>query len=646
MYLLNLTLAQFLAVFGSVAAVAVALYLLDRSRRRQVVSTLRFWLAAERPAVAARRRHIQQPWSLVLQLVSMALLLLALAQLRWGTPAPTARNHVLVLDISAWMGARSGGRTLMDLARERARRYLRALPAADRVMLVRADALATPATAFEPDRAKVAAAVDASKPGYTALNLEQALSFAHRVQSQDGGRPGEIAYVGAGRTAALETSAPLPAPRNLRFLPVPDAVENCGLRKIGARRSAGDPDIWEIYVSAHNYGTGVRSLALSLDFRPAGGMSVAPAGARRLTLDPGGDAEAAFEYRSGAAGVLGVTLSPPDAFPADDRAELDLPAQAVLRVTVYSSEPDLLRPALDATRRVAAVYRKPEDYRPDDRGLVILDRFIPPVRPAADSIWIDPPAQGSPIPVRQAVEQAPLVRWDTSHPITAGLRARDLKLERANVFEAAPSDVRIAEAASGPVIVARPGAPKVAVFGFHPALSGMRYELATPLLFANLLRWVSPDVFRHSEIAGASVGMLTLELDGDAVPGEVKVTGAGGAALPFTLRDRKLHVFAGAPGSVAVLAGDREYVYSLTLPQLWDARWEPPKDARLGLPHYGPSIGPSNDLWPWLALAGGAGLVAEWFLFGMARKGARRVRRRARPAAARSATPQTVEARQ
>ena len=82
MYLLNLSLAQFLAVFGSVAAISVALYLLDRSRRRQVGSTLRFWVAATQPVAAARRRHLQQPWSLALQLLGMALLLLAIAQLR------------------------------------------------------------------------------------------------------------------------------------------------------------------------------------------------------------------------------------------------------------------------------------------------------------------------------------------------------------------------------------------------------------------------------------------------------------------------------------------------------------------------------------------------------------------------------------
>src|SRR5580698_6682897 len=107
MYFLNLSLFQFLAIFGSLSFISVALYLLDRSRRKQVVSTLRFWVAAEHPAVAARRKHIQQPWSLLLQLIGMALLLLAIAQLRFGSPAQAGRDHVIVLDTSAWMAARS-----------------------------------------------------------------------------------------------------------------------------------------------------------------------------------------------------------------------------------------------------------------------------------------------------------------------------------------------------------------------------------------------------------------------------------------------------------------------------------------------------------------------------------------------------------
>src|SRR5579863_9310336 len=251
MYFLNLSLLQMIAVFGAVSAVSVALYLLDRSRRKQIVSTLRFWVAADQPAVAARRKHINQPWSLLLQLVSMALLLLAIAQLRFGTPALAGRDHVIVLDTSSWMMARSGRATLMDVARQRARQYLRALPARDRVMLVRADAMATPATAFEPNHQKVDAAIQASHPGSTALNLNQALSFARHIQAQEGRRAGEIAFIGPGRTAESGESAVAP-PKNLRVISIADNVENCGLRKIGMRRAAGDPAVWEVYVSAHN----------------------------------------------------------------------------------------------------------------------------------------------------------------------------------------------------------------------------------------------------------------------------------------------------------------------------------------------------------------------------------------------------------
>src|SRR5580658_2783235 len=305
MYFLNLSLLQFLAIFGSISVISVALYLLDRSRRKQVVSTLRFWVAAENPVAAARRNRIQQPWSLLLQLLGMALLLLAIAQLRLGAPVLAGRDHVLILETSAWMGARSGNRTLMDIARDRARRYVRALPARDRVMLVRADGLATPATAFEPDRRKVEAAIQASVPGATALDLDQAFAFARHIQSQQGRRSGEIAFIGAGRTAERDSAA-APPPRNLRVIAIPDAIENTGLRKIGLRRSTNDPDLWEIYVSAHNYGVKARTVTISLNFGQADPTTRTPAGSQRVTINPAADAETTFQYRTAASGIVGV----------------------------------------------------------------------------------------------------------------------------------------------------------------------------------------------------------------------------------------------------------------------------------------------------------------------------------------------------
>jgi von Willebrand factor type A domain/Aerotolerance regulator N-terminal len=623
-FFLNLTFVQFGALLGASSAVVVALYLLDRSRRKQIVATLRFWVAAEQPTVVSARRRIQQPLSLLLQLVSICLLLLAIAQLRLGSQDSTPFDHVLILETSAWMGARPAGgpQTLMDEARARARAYLRSLPAGDRVMLVRADALAMPATAFESSREKVEEAIVGSEPGATALDMEAALEFARQTQQLSARRAGEIVFVGSGRVSEREAAAlsSISMP-NLRIAPIVDTAENCGLRKIGLRRSATDPDVWDIFISVRNYGLKPRTVRLVLQF---GG---APAGSQSLTLPPGSEQEVLFQRRTRAAGLLDVRLIPRDAFPADDRAVIELPEQKTLSVVVYSNEPQLLRPMLEASPHVRAVFRPVAEYSASETaGLVILDRFRPPSPPKVDSIWIDPPAGGSPIPVRSTVTHAMLTRWHSERSLGEGLRSKDLNLDSATVFEAAPDDIRIAEVEAGPVIVARPGKPKTVVIGFHPARSAMRYELATPLLFANTLRWMAPDIFLRRELIGGSVGTINTTLDSEVKPSDIRVTQADGSALPFTLRNRSLHFFSGAPGIVRVTAADRELVYSLVLPEIGEAKWEPPAGVKRGIPAARRNPAAAIDLWQALACLGALGLLVDWVFYGrLGRSAARKI---------------------
>jgi len=131
MGLLNLTLAELLAVLLPLSGLLVALYFYQRIRRRQVVSTLRFWPRRALGIHKSRRRKLHQPLSLLLQLLALLFLLLAVADPFLGSRASLLRQHVLILETSAWMNARSGGVTLMERARERALAYLRALPGID-----------------------------------------------------------------------------------------------------------------------------------------------------------------------------------------------------------------------------------------------------------------------------------------------------------------------------------------------------------------------------------------------------------------------------------------------------------------------------------------------------------------------------------
>jgi hypothetical protein len=608
MNFLNLSLGELIGMAGAISAGVVALYLLDRSKRRQVVSTLRFWTPADSRTEMKHRKRIQQPWSLLLQLLSLLFLLIALAGPRLGSD-DSGHDHVLILDTSAWMGARTARTILMDEARAAARQYVKALPSRDRVMLVRADALATPVTAFEADRQVLDDAIRQSQPGASALNLAQAFEFAQRAQKLQAQHAGEIVFAGAARVPEDEATL-ASVPSNLRVLPINGALENVGLRKIGLRRSTTVADTWDIFVSVRNYGLKPRDVGLELQ------LGGAPIGSHAFSLKPGEEQQATFAWRTHAAGYLEARLNSRDAFPQDDRAVVELPKEKPLRVVVYTNEPALLKPLL-ASNQVEAVFESPSRYSPDNPAdIVILDRFSPPQRPRVSSIWIEPPAVGSPIPVKGTRTAVKLESWRADNPLGAGIRTKDVLLASTEVFTPEPADLPVAESSEGPLIVIRPSAPKIAVFGFHPLKSSMKYELATPLLIANTLRWMAPDVFRTREVQAGTVGTVTVPVERGAV---AKVITEDNRPLPFTIEDNVLRFFSGSPGTVRVLTGDRELVYSLTLPDVAESLWRPPATVHKGIPRSTGSGVSASDIWPWFAVLGACGLLLDWLLFGRSR---------------------------
>ena len=614
MTFLNLSLGELLGLAGAISAGVVALYLLDRSKRKQVVSTLRFWTGADVRTQLKHRRRIQQPWSLLLEIISILMLLLAIAGPRLGVIDGSGRDHVVILDTSAWMGSRGSRGTLMDEAKDAARSYLKSLPRRDRAMLVRADALATPATAFESDLGKVEDAIRASQPGASALNLGQAIEFAQRAQRLQASRAGEIVFAGAGRVPAEQAEIDN-LPSNLRVLISGAPQENVGLRKIGLRRSPTAPDTWDIYVAVRNYGSKPHDVDLELQF----GKS--PAGSQRLSIKPGAEQEATFSYKATAPGYLEARLNVRDAFPQDDRALIELPGKASLHVVVYSSQPQTLRPLIASNPQVDALFEDPSKYDAAVKAdVIVFDRFAPKATPHASAIWIQPPADGSPVPVRETKAGVRLEKWNTDTQLGAGLRTQGVALESAQVLAPARTDVIVAESAAGPLVVAREGGGmKQAVIGFQPGSASMKYELATPLLAANILRWMAPDVFRSREIQAGTVGTISVPVSKDADPASIRVLDEDQRPLPFTIHGDTLQFFAGARGGVSVVNGDRETVYSLTLPDVAEAVWKPPTTVRHGIPRPAELEAPPSDIWPWLAALGGLGLLTDWLLYGRSR---------------------------
>lgn len=610
MFFQNLSLLEFLGLLSAVSGVVVALYLLDRSKRKITVATLRFWAVAQQIPEKRHRKRIQQPWSLILQLVGIALLLLAIAQVKWGSRATSLREHVLIVDASAWMGARGRHGTLIDEAKAAALAYIRSLPPSDRIMVVRAEAFPAPLTGMATSKKIAEDAVRSIQPGAAALDLAAALSFAQRTRSLGAGNSGEIVFAGAGRHSGGD-SLPALGGATFRYLPVEEPEDNCGLRQVGLRRAAGASGLWEVLVAVRNYGRAPRTLTVAAQFGNA------PVASRALVLNPGAEQTFTFPLSTRAAGWLEVRLLTRDAFPNDDRVVLEIPPDRPLRVAIYTREPGLLRPLFTADPRLAPQFLAPEAWTPNPNAdVIVLDRFSPPSPPALPSIWLDPPASGAPVRSLRRVDNTALTRWRSEHPLGAGLHTEDVKLENTQVFAVAGGDIAVAETPQGAAIVARPTEPRLVVFGFQPLRSAMRYQLATPLLFANILRWLSPESLRLWEVDAGAAGSRALTLDSEVSPKDVRVVDEDGRPLPFSIQGRTLRFYSAGAGTVHVFTPSGEIVQSLTLPEVPDARFAPPKNARRGVPRSWPAAARSHDLWPYLAFLGALFLLLEWALYG------------------------------
>ncbi len=93
-----------------------------------------------------------------------------------------------------------------------------------------------------------------------------------------------------------------------------------------------------------------------------------------------------------------------------------LPRSEILRVAVYTDRAQDLRPLLEANHQLNATFFSPSQYSPRPAAdVIVLDRLAPAAAPALPSLWIDPPPEHSPLPVKSAVTDSLLV-WTSNSP--------------------------------------------------------------------------------------------------------------------------------------------------------------------------------------------------------------------------------------
>lgn len=314
-FLTPIALQTVLVVAGALAGLTVVAYILKMRRRRFEVPFSALWQRVLKEKESQSLfKQLRRLLSLLLQLVILALIVLAVLDPRIGEESRAARHVVIIVDASASMkaldeqpggsdagdtgdaenvatdGAAGAGTpsadtapdgprvSRMQVAREKARELLDAMGGGDMAMIVRMDGQTTPLSRFDDDMAMLKKVVAGIEPSDTPADLARALTAAADalrgrknpmiILIGDGAYAGETrerviwqplpesAPVDA-RLDAIDLSSPEGTPEgtiDVRFVPVGTTGENVGIVAFNARRYLTDKTSYAVFVEVQNFG--------------------------------------------------------------------------------------------------------------------------------------------------------------------------------------------------------------------------------------------------------------------------------------------------------------------------------------------------------------------------------------------------------
>jgi Ca-activated chloride channel homolog len=642
---LSLSPAEIALVWAGLAAAALWLYLHHRRPQRRKVSTLRFW-ASIQPVSQPRRRKIREPWALLAQILFLLLLVLALANPRWG-PGYEGRSVAIVFDTSIWSQAHPAGQAAwIDLERAEALRLVDALPGVDRVLLLRAEAGAPPILPFTTDRASLRRAIRDAQPSSVAPDLPRALEMGRA--SLGGAARGLLVYIGPGLVdsgqasgqdseqepeqrsqqarsldefrAEVESSDRGPGQPQFLMRLVGDwaSLQNRGITRLSLRRDAAQPDRWRLLTQLKNYGSEKADVVLGFS------VNGQPIGQRKLSLPPKALANAEEEFTWDQGGMLQAEITPSDALQADDRAMVNLPTFRTVRVAVFASKAspsaaDLLS-VLSSNPYVQAQVLPAELGASISPDIAIYQGVNLPAQPEFNSIWFlsgTPAANSRPVRV---------TGWNAQHPVTRWVRTHDISVRNPAALKVEPGDSVLAYAEGdppAPLILARErNGRRILIVGFNPHDSNFPLESAFPLLMAGSVEWMTHSVDDVADSFAAG------EID---LPGPVtKIIAPSGKEAPFARKGADVHLLAQETGMYRIVAPGSETSIAVNPPPLPAQRVQPTAEESAeveGEPH--PPA--SWDMWRWLVLLAAVALWLEWWLYYSAREKQRTTEAREAP---------------
>lgn len=505
-------LAPFLGFAALLGIPILIFYLIREQPRRQLVSTLIFWedlksKVYETPLWRKLRRWV----SLLLQLLFLAILVLAFAHPIGSWESHGTHPRVFVLDASASMSATESGSSRFENARQELKRAIRRMGPFEEAALVTTGTPPEILSGWTRSHRRLLEAADRAKPSALAQYPRDALALAKNLQTTRG--DGEIAFFTDGVWDRALDAKFLEGMQVERFSSTPS---NVGLTIFSARRSLVAPG--EFSLLAEVQAAGPEERRGTVEIRRDGKLidaqeiTVSAKTPWRKTWNLQTEAATTFEAR-----LVGFS---DDRLGTDDHHSLQLEPLPKIDVSIVSPANSFLEAVFAAMPevRVSRVWPADKAGEGDSGKLWIFDGAVPSPEFKARGLVLLAPRQGGffgevggdmkdPL-VTEVDDKSEVVRFASIDQVRAA-QAVDIKpTSGADVF---------VSSLGRPLIFGRwSGQRPWIVIGFDMEKSDFVLRAAFPVLMENLVQSL-----RSSDEAPAPVplpGSVTTRLEENPLP--------------------------------------------------------------------------------------------------------------------------------
>ena len=491
-------------ILAGVPVGIIALYFLKLKRRPvRVPSTLLWRKSLEDLHVNSLFQRLRRNLLLFLQLLAVALAMLALAGLRSKGTSGQGQRYVLMIDNSASMSATDVPPSRLAEAKEKARRVVSAMDGDDLAMVISFAETARVVSNYTGDKRVLHQRIDSITPTQSTTSLREALQVASGLAN-----PSKQIGEGVVATSAIQTPklliytdggfadvegfslgnlepevvviGPPPPPYSppAEASPLSDAKarvhnpsDNVAIVALQARINDEKPDVYQLFGRVHNFRaekveTEAQLLRHAAD-KP--GTEAVLIDAIALSLPAQSDQSFKFDIPDTGLAELEVRLTVKDALEVDNRAYAIVGNARKAQVLAITAGNRYLADAFNTpTATMVADVRiaSPEEAKGEElareiRGgrfdLIIFDAVRPDAAPEANTLYLGALPPGPAYPNARTVQQPVILDWNISHPLMQYIR--DLSLvfvAKANLVEPPAGSTTLIESNQGPLAFTTP----------------------------------------------------------------------------------------------------------------------------------------------------------------------------------------------